>query len=92
MFGHMRSALGIPDKSIDILDHIHALPEPQQSEAFAKVQAIESEAMVKQTPQPGLVELMEFLDREGVRKGICTRNFESVSGFPQGCYLFGRLK
>lgn len=75
MFGQMRSALNIP-KSTDILDHIHSLPEPEQSEAFAKVQKIESDAMVEQKAQKGLVELMEYLDRVGVRKAICTRNFE----------------
>lgn len=76
MFGQMRSALAIP-KSVDILDHIHALPsEQEQKEAFAKIEAIESEAMAKQVPQPGLVQLMEFLDRCGVRRAICTRNFE----------------
>ena len=75
MFKQMRSALDIPP-SIDILDHIHGLPEPQQSEAFAKVQAIERDGMAKQIPQAGLVGLMEYLDRKGIRKGICTRNFE----------------
>jgi hypothetical protein len=32
--------------------------------------------MELQVPQAGLVTLMEFLDKKGVRKGICTRNFE----------------
>jgi len=77
MFSEMRSAVGIP-KGEDILDHIHALPEQQQSDAFAKVQAIERKAMGEQVPQPGMVALMEFLDLRGVRKGICTRNFECV--------------
>ena len=72
----MRSALGIT-KDIDILDHIHDLPEPQQTEAFGKVKAIESEAMSKQIPQAGLVTLMEFLDKHDIKKGICTRNFDA---------------
>lgn len=75
MFGQMRDALGI-DKGIDILDHIHALPEQEQKEAFSKIQDIESNAMTKQTPQAGLVTLMEYLDRRAILKGICTRNFE----------------
>lgn len=77
MFGEMRHALQI-DKSVDILDHIHSLPDQEQKEAFAKVQQIESRAMEKQIPQAGLVTLMEFLDQHGIRKGICTRNFEYV--------------
>ncbi|TKA65005.1 hypothetical protein B0A55_09431 [Friedmanniomyces simplex] len=76
MFGQMREAVGIP-KEIDILDHIHSLSSSQQNEAFAKIQAIEREAMSKQIPQVGLVSLMEYLDERGIRKGICTRNFDA---------------
>ncbi|KAF7188065.1 putative hydrolase [Pseudocercospora fuligena] len=75
MFGEMREALQI-DKNIDILDHIHSLPEKEQREAFEKVRKIESKAMEKQIPQAGLVTLMEELDRHGIKKGICTRNFD----------------
>ena len=70
-----REALRI-SKQTDILDHMHSLPEPAQSEAQAKIRAIESAAMTSQEPQPGLVELMEYLETRGVRKGICTRNFD----------------
>ncbi|WPB03645.1 uncharacterized protein RHO25_008286 [Cercospora beticola] len=76
MFSQMRSEVGIP-KSEDILDYIHALPEPQQIEAFEKIKAIESEAMSKQIPQAGLVALMEFLDQHKIKKAICTRNFDA---------------
>ena len=75
MFADMRSAVGIP-KHVDILDYIYSLPDQQQSEAFAKVQDIERRAMAKQVPQAGLLSLMEYLDRKGIKKGICTRNFE----------------
>jgi len=40
------------------------------------IRSIEREAMALQKPQAGLVELMAYLDSRGVRKGICTRNFE----------------
>ncbi|CAI6333567.1 unnamed protein product [Periconia digitata] len=76
MFGEMRAALGIT-KATDILDHIYSLPEPAQSEAQEKVRAIEREAMTKQQPQEGLVELMQYLDTRQVQKGICTRNFDA---------------
>ncbi|GIZ42777.1 hypothetical protein CKM354_000603200 [Cercospora kikuchii] len=76
MFSQMRSEVGIP-KSEDILDYIHALPEPQQTEAFEKIKAIESAAMSKQIPQAGLVALMEFLDQHKIKKAICTRNFDA---------------
>lgn len=75
MFGEMRSALGIT-KDIDILDHVYSLPESKQPGAHAKIQAIERAAMEKQVAQPGLVKLMDYLDSKGLKKGICTRNFE----------------
>ncbi|KAF2221894.1 HAD-like domain-containing protein [Elsinoe ampelina] len=76
MFGEMRSALGIP-KSVDILDHIHGLPDSEQPAAHEKIEAIERQAMEKQIPQAGLVSLMEYLDRKDIKKGICTRNFDT---------------
>jgi phosphoglycolate phosphatase-like HAD superfamily hydrolase len=76
MFAEMRSALGIT-KSTDILDHVYSLPAPdQQVAAMDQIRAIERTAMAKQVAQPGLVQLMAYLDSRGVRKGICTRNFD----------------
>jgi HAD superfamily hydrolase (TIGR01549 family) len=34
-------------------------------------------AMKSQQPQAGLVELMEYIDSRGIKKGICTRNFDA---------------
>ncbi|MCJ1311866.1 hypothetical protein MMC25_005539 [Agyrium rufum] len=76
MFGQMREAMGIP-KSVDILEHIYSLPASEQEGAMSKIQAIERDAMKLQKPQPGLVELMTYLDKRGIRKGICTRNFDA---------------
>ena len=70
------SALGI-DKSTDILDHIYSLQDAEQEEAQEKVREIERNAMKKQKPQAGLVELMDYLDSRGLKKGICTRNFDA---------------
>ncbi|KAL1955955.1 hypothetical protein VTO42DRAFT_7940 [Malbranchea cinnamomea] len=77
MFQEMRDALGI-DKSVDIITHIRSLPTPEQrEEASAKVQAIERAAMLKQIPQPGLSRLMDYLKSRGVKRALCTRNFET---------------
>lgn len=73
-----REVLGIP-KSTDILDHIHSLPQPAQDEAQTAIRSIERAAMVEQEPQPGLDELISYLESRGLRMGLCTRNFESVS-------------
>ncbi|KKY14410.1 putative had superfamily [Phaeomoniella chlamydospora] len=75
MFQEMRSSLGIP-KSTDILGHIRSLPtRPQRAEAVRSIQSIERRAMARQRPQPFLLELMQYLDSRGIRKGLCTRNF-----------------
>jgi HAD superfamily hydrolase (TIGR01549 family) len=73
---NLSSALGI-DKGTDILDHIYSLSDAEQEEAQEKVREIERNAMKKQKPQAGLVELMEYLDSRGLKKGICTRNFDA---------------
>ncbi|KAL9019008.1 MAG: hypothetical protein Q9185_003659, partial [Variospora sp. 1 TL-2023] len=69
-----RQVLGIT-KATDILDHIRSLPQPAQDEAQMAIRAIESAAMVQQEAQPGLHELISYLERRGVRMGLCTRNF-----------------
>lgn len=77
MFGQMRAALNIT-KEVDILDHIYSLPTPEaREEAMESIRAIERDAMASQTPQPGLVELMTYLDTQKLPKGICTRNFDT---------------
>ncbi|KAK4452326.1 HAD-like domain-containing protein [Podospora aff. communis PSN243] len=77
MFAEMRSALGIP-KSQDILDHVYSLPTPEdQHQAMELIRNIERTAMATQVAQPGLVQLMTYLDSRGIRKGICTRNFDA---------------
>ena len=89
MFSEMRSALGIP-KSIDILDHIYTLPTPEEQQiAHEKIRIIERRAMLLQKPQAGLLNLMRYLDERKVRKGICTRNFDTpvnhlIDNFLQG--------
>jgi hypothetical protein len=46
MFARMRKALGI-DKSVDILEHIEALPPDEQVVAEEAIRAVEREAMVR---------------------------------------------
>lgn len=78
MFAKMRAALGIA-KTIDILDHVYTLAPDLQAAAMESIRNVEREAMVKMVPQRGLLPLMEYLQKKGVQKAICTRNFESVS-------------
>ncbi|KAI0812124.1 HAD-like protein [Xylaria sp. FL0064] len=76
MFTQMRSVLGIP-KTTDILTHIASLPtRASQEQAMDAIRTIEREAMASQVAQPGLRTLMSYLEERGIRKAICTRNFE----------------
>ena len=70
-----REAASIPPGA-DILEYVYSLNEAEQTVAMEKIKAIESEAMPKQKAQPGLVELMDYLESNGIPKAICTRNFE----------------
>ncbi|KAK7205367.1 HAD-like domain-containing protein [Myxozyma melibiosi] len=74
MFAEMRRVLGI-DKKTDILDHIYSLDVAEQEVAHEKVRQVERTAMVQIEPQPGLNELMDFLEEKKILKSICTRNF-----------------
>lgn len=77
-----RKALGI-DKKVDILHHIRDLPTAAERTAAAeKIKAIEREAMRHQQPQPGLVDLMDYLQSRGLHRALCTRNFECVEALP----------
>ncbi|KAH8685672.1 HAD-like domain-containing protein [Tricladium varicosporioides] len=89
MFAQMRSVLGIT-KSTDILDHCHSLPTTEQESALESIREIERTAMVSQVPQPGLVDLMSYLESKGIPKGICTRNFETPVNHLLGKFLEGK--
>src|SRR5690625_4178333 len=90
MFGEMRAALG-NEKGIDILEHIESLPPAGKPTAIESIRAIERRAMESQVPHPGLARLMAYLDSRGVRKTICTRNFDvPVQGF-LGKFLAGSV-
>ncbi|KAA8649857.1 putative haloacid dehalogenase-like hydrolase [Aspergillus tanneri] len=66
MFSEMRESLGI-SKNIDILHHIQQLPTAEERVIAAeKIRSIERRAMQHQQPQPGLIELMDYLQTRGV--------------------------
>ncbi|KAK5796040.1 hypothetical protein VI817_005325 [Penicillium citrinum] len=74
----MREALGI-DRSVDILHHIRELESPEErAAAVSKVQDVERRAMLDQQPQPGLARLMDYIKSRGLRRALCTRNFEDT--------------
>ncbi|KAI2776620.1 HAD-like protein [Daldinia loculata] len=91
MFSEMRAALQIP-KHIDILEHIYSLPTAaQQESAMEVIRAIERQSMTAQVAQPGLADLMAYLDSRNIRKGICTRNFETPVSHLLSKFLAGHV-
>lgn len=92
MFAEMRAALGGIPRSRDILEHVYSLPTPQEREAgMEAIRAVERRNMVAQVAQPGLQELMAHLDARGVRKAICTRNFETPVAHLLSKFLAGSV-
>ncbi|KAK0728683.1 HAD-like domain-containing protein [Lasiosphaeria miniovina] len=91
MFAEMRAALGI-SKGTDILDHVYSLhTAEEQHHAMELIRGIERTAMALQVAQPGLVRLMEYLDERGIRKGICTRNFDAPVNSLLSKFLAGSI-
>lgn len=74
MFAAMRDAIGLADKSIDILKFIDALSPENQTIAKKKIADVEEKAMKEMEPQPGLIKLLHFITENNVSKAICTRN------------------
>lgn len=71
-FAEMRRRLGIP--SGDILLTIKTWSDDRRIEAFETIEKIEEEARQNLILQPGIHELLAFLDLHDLRKGIVTRN------------------
>ncbi|KAH3900272.1 related to putative haloacid dehalogenase-like hydrolase [Saccharomycodes ludwigii] len=75
MFKEMRQAVGLTDRSKDILQYIESLPTLEsQKAANDGIEQVELKAMQLMQPQPGLNELMEYLTINSISKNICTRN------------------
>ncbi|KAI0597317.1 HAD-like domain-containing protein [Biscogniauxia sp. FL1348] len=91
MFREMRRVLSIP-AGADILEHVYALPTAAaRAAAMSQIRAIERRGMAEQVAQPGLAALMAYLDARGVRKGICTRNFEQPVAHLLAHFLAGSV-
>jgi HAD superfamily hydrolase (TIGR01509 family) len=74
MFKEMRSAINLTDPQMDILAFIDSLSTEEQENAKEKIAKVEEKAMAAMKPQPGLLELIDFLVNKDLKKGICTRN------------------
>ena len=71
-FVQMRKELGIP--AGDITKEIPKLSPDEQQRAWATIQRHEEEAITRQTPQHGAMELLRECRASGMRTGLVTRN------------------
>ncbi|MCD4748367.1 MAG: HAD family hydrolase [Thermoanaerobaculales bacterium] len=68
----IRAELGVEGASL--IDALNALPEPQRSAAWARLNEIEREATEAATLVAGTVEILELLRRSGVKTALVTNN------------------
>lgn len=72
-FGAMRAALGLPADQA-ILESLAALPSAEAAPIYLRLQAMELEIAERSEAAAGAIELLEYLQAQGSRIGILTRN------------------
>ncbi|KAG2433471.1 hypothetical protein HYH02_012589 [Chlamydomonas schloesseri] len=73
-FAEMRRRVGVTPEMGDILDVINTWPEERRAQAYATIAEIEEQALKDMSVMPGAPELCAFLDRNGLPRGLITRN------------------
>ncbi|RKP12441.1 HAD-like domain-containing protein [Piptocephalis cylindrospora] len=73
--GEMRRRLQVPDK-VDVLAYAASLPPEEKIRAEKIIEDVEVEALERVEIQPGLEELIQFLEEHHIPKAILTRNNE----------------
>jgi HAD superfamily hydrolase (TIGR01509 family) len=68
----IKRELGMEDGYI--LEHILSCPEPERERKFAILKRYEVASASESTLMPGAKEFMTYLDKNGVKKGVVTRN------------------
>lgn len=79
-FAGMRNAVGIP-RPLDVLEEIEKMDEEAKQRAFRIIEEFEEEGKRRFELQPGVHELMEFLDHHKIPKAIVTRNSQAAIEF-----------
>lgn len=73
-FRELREKIGISSRAKPIFEQILEMQGPAQERALAILESEEMKAAENSSPNPGLSELLDFLDQGSIRKGIYTRN------------------
>lgn len=83
-FSVIRQSLGVP-QGIDILGHLASLPDPEAQPLHERLKAIETELLERIEPAPGMVRLIETLQKRDSRMGILTRNTRDIAVLALQC-------
>jgi HAD superfamily hydrolase (TIGR01549 family) len=78
--GRMRRELGVAD-GVDVLAYTASLNGEDRLKAEAIIKRIEDETMLGMKVQPGLIELIEFLEKCQLPKAILTRNNQDTVNY-----------
>lgn len=77
-FSIIRNALGVPEGT-DILGYLASLDDSKGQPLQNKLNDIETGLLERIEPAPGLIPLIETLNRRGARIGILTRNTREIA-------------
>lgn len=73
-FGEIRNAIGVRDRSQPIFEQIMEMEAPKKLRALQILEQMEMLAAEKSEANPGLDQLIDFLERSSIQKSIYTRN------------------
>jgi len=73
-FAGLRKKLGLVDESRPLFELIMELDEPERSKALSALEQAEIMAGENAEANPGLYELIDFLEAEGIKRAIFTRS------------------
>lgn len=72
-FKKIRAQLGVPDRE-SIVDYLDALTGDERTRKTAMLRQWEDEAALAAQLNDGMAEVLDYLDRQGLPRGILTRN------------------
>jgi HAD superfamily hydrolase (TIGR01509 family) len=73
-FGGLRRKLGIESRIKPVYEQVMEMDDSNRDKALAILESEEMAAAAKSEANPGLYELIDYLERGSIRKGIFTRN------------------
>jgi HAD superfamily hydrolase (TIGR01509 family) len=77
-FEAIRKAIGVKERSRPVFEQIQDMSEKDKKRALGILHRMEMDAAEKALANPGLDELLEFLEQNSIKKAIYTRNMKKA--------------